>query len=162
MSKTTQNAYIGRGATQTRAGVIKLSDIVTPTIFASPPAIGSTVPAAGTFTNLTVTGSLILHVTTVVTAQSPYLVTDSDYFITTNSDGGEMTILLPSSPETGRCIYIYDGAGKAVNPKFVNINGNGHQILSFNSSDASVQFSAKYENIRVIFDGTSWCGVFSP
>lgn len=55
MPKINQNAYEGRSATAQRAGVVSLDEVaaLADASLASPPAIGSTTPAAGTFTVLT-------------------------------------------------------------------------------------------------------------
>ena len=103
MPKINQNAYEGRSATDSRAGVVKLSEIidnvpqatetvagkaelatqaetntgtndttiVTPlklkTNLASPPAIGGTTPAAGSFTTLGATGAITAGTTVTAT-----------------------------------------------------------------------------------------------
>lgn len=111
---------------------------------------------AGTL-GLTIGTGLILPVTSVATAASPYAVLGTDYFITTDSTGGAMEITLPAVPVTGRTLIVYDGAGQAAAGGNVTINGNGVNIAAAGTSAATKVLNTAYESYTLTFNGTIWC-----
>jgi len=111
---------------------------------------------AGT-SGLTIGTGVTNAVTTVATAASPYTVLGTDYFITTDSTGGIMTITLPATPATGRTIIVYDGVGQAAGNN-VTVDGNGANIAAGGTSAATKAINTAYESYILTFNGTLWCG----
>lgn len=104
-------------------------------------------------------GTGIKHaVTSTNTAASPYAVLGTDYFITTDTTGGAMTVTLPAVPGTGRTVVIYDGAGQAATGGNVTIDGNGNNIAAAGTSAATKLINTAYESYILTFNGTIWCG----
>lgn len=104
-------------------------------------------------------GTGIKHaVTSTNTAASPYTVLGTDYFITTDTTGGAMTVTLPAVPGTGRTVVVYDGAGQAAAGGNVTIDGNGNNIAASGTSAATKVINTAYESYILTFNGTIWCG----
>ena len=104
-------------------------------------------------------GTGIKHaVTSTDTAASPYAVLGTDYFITTDTTGGAMTVTLPATPGTGRTVVVYDGAGQAATGGNVTIDGNGNNIAASGVSAASKLINTAYESYILTYNGTIWCG----
>lgn len=112
---------------------------------------------AGT-SGLTIGTGLVLAVTNVATAATPYAVLGTDYVINTDSTGGALEITLPGSPVTGRTVVVYDGAGQAAAGGNVTINGNGNNIAAGGSSAATKLLNTAYESYTLYFNGTIWMG----
>ena len=105
---------------------------------------------------VTVGTGINVAVTTVATAASPYDVLGTDYFITTNSTAGAMTINLPAAPATGRTLIIYDGVGQAALGGNITIDGNGQNIASSGTSATSKLINTAYESYTLTYNGTLW------
>lgn len=104
-------------------------------------------------------GTGIKHaVTSVATVDTPYAVLGTDYFITTDTTGGAMTVTLPAVPGTGRTVVVYDGAGQAATGGNVTIDGNGNNISAAGTSAATKLINTAYESYILTFNGTIWCG----
>jgi hypothetical protein len=104
-------------------------------------------------------GTGIKHaVTSVATAATPYAVLGTDYFITTDTTGGILTITLPAVPGTGRTVVVYDGAGQAATGGNITIDGNGNNIAAAGTSAATKVINTAYESYILTFNGTIWCG----
>ena len=104
-------------------------------------------------------GTGIKHaVTSTNTAATPYAVLGTDYFITTDTTGGAMTVTLPAVPGTGRTVVVYDGAGQAAAGGNVTIDGNGNNIAAAGTSAATKLINTAYESYILTFNGTLWCG----
>lgn len=104
-------------------------------------------------------GTGIKHaVTSTNTAATPYAVLGTDYFISTDTTGGAMTVTLPAVPGTGRTVVIYDGAGQAAAGGNVTIDGNGNNIAAAGTSAATKLINTAYESYILTFNGTIWCG----
>lgn len=98
-----------------------------------------------------------VKVTSVATAASPYTVLGTDYFITTDSTGGALTLTLPASPATGRAIVVYDGVGQA-GGNAVTIDGNGKNIAASGTSAATKTVATAYGSKILTYNGTLWLG----
>lgn len=108
--------------------------------------------------SLTIGTGMKHAVTSVATAASPYAVLGTDYFITTDSTGGALTITLPAVPGTGRKVVVYDGAGQAAAGGNITIDGNGNNIAAAGTSAATKLINTAYESYILTFNGTLWCG----
>lgn len=108
--------------------------------------------------SLTIGTGMKHAVTSVATAASPYTVLGTDYFISTDSTGGAMTITLPAVPGTGRKLVVYDGTGQAATGGNVTIDGNGNNIAAAGTSAATKLINTAYESYILTFNGTIWCG----
>ncbi len=108
--------------------------------------------------SLTIGTGIKYAVTSTNTAASPYAVLGTDYFITTDTTGGAMTVTLPAVPGTGRTVVVYDGAGQAATGGAITIDGNGNNIAAAGTSAASKAINTAYESYILTFNGTIWCG----
>lgn len=125
-------------------------------------SVGSATGASATTINggtsgITLNSGVLCKVTSVATAASPYSVLGTDYFITTNSTGGALTITLPGTPVTGRTIVVYDGVGQGA-ANNVTIDGNGNNIAAGGTSAATKLINTAYESYILTYNGTLWCG----
>ena len=96
------------------------------------------------------TGSQILTITPVST--SPYLVLDSDYFLSVNTSI-PITIQLPNAPATGRVFVIKDATGNS-QVKNITVTTVGGSVIIDGAS--SYLIGNNYKSIQVIFDGTAY------
>lgn len=126
---------------------------------ASGAASGMTL-TAGT-SGLTFASGQNVKVTSVATAATPYAVLGTDYFITTDTTGGVLTLTLPAAPATGRTLIVYDGAGQAATGGAVTINGNGKNIAAAGTSAATKTISTAYGSYQLTYNGTLWLGRFT-
>lgn len=133
-------------------------------------AIGSTagVPAAATLTagtNITITnaansitissgtGSQIVAYTSITSGLSPYTVLSTDYYISADTTGGVISVLLPNAPTTGRIFVVKDKAGtSATNAITVTTVGG---VVTIDGS-ATYTINTNKEAISLIFNGTSY------
>lgn len=120
-------------------------------------AAGGVQIAAGTNGILMNSGQKV-KITSVATAASPYTVLGTDYFISTDSTGGALTLTLPASPATGRVLVVYDGAGQAAAGGNVTIDGNSKNIAAGGTSAATKLVNTAYESYILTYNGTLWCG----
>jgi hypothetical protein len=98
---------------------------------------------------------VIVNVTSVAAAVSPYALDGTDYLITTDTTGGVLTITLPASPVTGRAIVIYDGVGQAA-ANNVTIDGNGKNIAFAGAAAGTKVLNTAYESATLYYNGTLW------
>jgi hypothetical protein len=110
---------------------------------------------AGT-AGISLQSGVIVKVTSVAAAVTPYALLGTDYFVTTDTTGGVLTITLPASPTTGRMIVIYDGVGQAA-ANNVTIDGNGKSIAFAGSSAGTKVLNTAYESATLVYNGTLWC-----
>ena len=123
---------------------------------ASGAASGMTL-TAGT-AGITLSSGLKVKVTSVAAAASPYALLGTDYFVTTDTTGGALTITLPAAPATGRQIIVYDGVGQAAIGGNITIDGNGKNIAAGGTSAATKLINTAYESYTLTYNGTLWCG----
>jgi hypothetical protein len=107
---------------------------------------------------ITIGTGIKVAVTSVATAASPYAVLGTDYFISTDSTGGALTITLPAAPSTGRTLFIYDGTGQASAGGNITIDGNSKNIAAGGTSAATKVINTAYESYILTYNGTLWCG----
>lgn len=112
---------------------------------------------AGTL-GITFGTGIVNAVTSVAAAASPYDVLGTDYFITTDTTGGALTLTLPAVPVTGRTIVVYDGVGQAAIGGNITIDGNGNNIAAAGTSAATKLINTAYESYILTWNGTIWCG----
>ncbi len=97
-----------------------------------------------------------VKVTSVAAAATPYTVLGTDYFITTDTTGGVLTLTLPAAPATGRMIVVYDGVGQAA-ANNVTIDGNGKSIAFAGTAAGTKLLNTAYESATMVYNGTLWC-----
>jgi len=91
-------------------------------------------------------GELILHVTLITSAQSPYTVLLTDSFIGVDTSGGPVTVLLPDFPVLGRTFIIKDDSGNAAtnNITVTTVSGidsiDGISSFTMNTNLQAAQF----------------------
>jgi len=126
------------------------SGFMTGTGLATPPAIGGTTPAAGSFTTLTLSGTTTVKVRSLGT--SPVTVSaTTDYFLCLDPTSNVITVNLPASPATGLTYLIKDCTGQAathnitVTPNAGNVDGAGTFVMS-----------TAYQSIAVTYTGSQW------
>lgn len=133
-------------------------------------AIGSTagLPAAATLTagtNITITnaansitisastGAQVVAYTPITSISSPYTVLATDYYISADTTGGVISVLLPNAPTTGRIFVVKDKAGtSATNAITVTTVGGAVTI----DGSTSYTINTNKEAISLIFNGTSY------
>lgn len=99
---------------------------------------------------------LNVSVTSVAAAATPYAVLGTDYFITTDTTGGVLTLTLPAAPATGRMVVVYDGVGQAA-ANNVTIDGNGKSIAMSGTAAGTKLLNTAYESATLVYNGTLWC-----
>lgn len=91
----------------------------------------------------------------VTNAESPYTVLADDYFISCDSSGGPVSILLPDSPTQYDQFVVKDGAGNSSDPtKRITVTTVAGVVLI--DGDTSVVFTDDYESLELLFNGTSY------
>ena len=91
-------------------------------------------------------GQLILNVTLITFADSPYTVLSTDSFIGVNSSGGAVTIFLPDFPTVGKTFIVKDDSGNAAanNIMISTVSGldsiDGATSFTMNTNLQSAQF----------------------
>lgn len=120
---------------------------------ASGAASGMTL-TAGT-SGITFSSGQKMKVTSVAAAASPYTLLGTDYFITTDTTAGALTITLPASPATGRTIEVYDGVGQAA-VNAVTVDGNSKQIAAGGSAAGTKTLTTAYQSMVLTYNGTLW------
>lgn len=94
-----------------------------------------------------------LTVTAVNFAASPYTVLSGDQFLSVDSSGGAISILLANAPTTGRVVYIKDVSATADTNNITVTTVGGAVTL-----DGATTFvmNTEYESISAIFTGSSY------
>lgn len=95
-----------------------------------------------------------LTITPVAFGDSPYTVIGTDEFLSVDSTGGAITILLPDAPTTGRVIYIKDATGTAVGASSMTVTTvSGSDFID---GSTSYSINTAYQSISVVFDGANY------
>jgi hypothetical protein len=99
---------------------------------------------------------LVIPVTAVNNAASPYTVLGTDYFLSVDTSGGAVTVTLPAATAlAGRTFVIRDmGGNAAVNN--ITIGGGGTNLVGGGAAAASKTLSAAYSGATVYSNGTTW------
>ena len=97
-------------------------------------------------------GTVVLNVTTVVFAQSPYTVLPTDEFIGVSTAGGPITILLPNAPLVGRTYIVKDIDGFASTDNITVTTVGGVDLID---SATSVIMNTDFESNSFIYGGSS-------
>ena len=93
--------------------------------------------------------------TNVTHGQSPYTVLSTDVYISVDSSGGTVTILLPNPTTPGRKLVIKDRLGVSANvANAITVTTVGG-IANIDSA-TSYLFGINYESIQVMQNSTSW------
>jgi len=88
-------------------------------------------------------------------ADTPYTALATDYYISVDSSGGAVTVLLPNSPGFGRMFLIKDAAGTSFTNNITVTTPGG--TTTFDGS-TSYTLDTTYEAILFTFNGTSYEG----
>jgi len=126
-------------------------------------AIDITASGAASRINITAgTGSinlvsgLVVPVTTVLNAASPYTVLGTDYFISVDTSGGAVTVTLPAATAlAGRTFVIRDTGGNAAIAN-ITIGGGGTNLIGGGAVAATKVISAAYAGATVYSNGVTW------
>ena len=89
----------------------------------------------------------------VTFAMSPYTVTPTDYYISCDTSGGPITILLPNAPTQFDQLIIKDRTGDAL-VNNVTVTTVGGVVLIDGMS--TYIFDEEFESIEMIFNGVSY------
>lgn len=84
---------------------------------------------------------------------SSVTLTNSDVFVSCYNQSS-ITINLPSSPVTGKLIYI-----KNINGYNITVNGNGESIAA-NANSSSISSSTRGEVMMFVYDGQYWAAAY--
>jgi len=99
---------------------------------------------------------MVVAVTSVDSAASPYTVLGTDYFISVDTSGGAVTVTLPAATAlAGRTFVIRDtGGAAAVNN--ITIGGGGTNLVGGGAAAATKVLSAAYSGATVYSNGATW------
>ena len=89
----------------------------------------------------------------VLVSSTPYVVLDTDFYISVDSSGGARTVQLPNSPTSKRIFVVKDSSGSSGTHN-ITITTVGGTVLI----DGSTTFAlnSAYESAQLIFNGTSY------
>lgn len=126
-------------------------------------AMNFTASGAASRVNITAgTGSirlisgLIVPVVTKTTANTPYTVLGTDYFISCDTSGGVLTVTLPDAAAlAGRTFVIRDTAGSAA-VNNITIATAGGNLIGGGAAAATKVLSAAYSGATVYSNGVTW------
>jgi len=94
----------------------------------------------------------VTNYTQITTADSPYTVLDTDYYIAVDSTGGPVMIYLPSALTSQRMFLIKDRSGLADSNSITITTAGG--VTLFDGATTYV-LDTEYEAVLLTFDGTS-------
>ncbi len=113
---------------------------------------GISTSGSGNTVTLTLTGVALSYVN-VTFGMSPYTVTATDYYISCDSSGGPITILLPNAPTTYDEYIIKDRTGNALTNNITVTTVGGVVTID---GVATYVFDENYESIEMIFNGSTY------
>lgn len=99
---------------------------------------------------------LVVAVTSVNNAASPYTVLGTDYFISVDSSGGAVTVTLPAATGLAGRTYVIRDTGGAAAVNNITIGGGGTNLIGGGAAAASKVLSAAYSGATVYSNGTTW------
>jgi hypothetical protein len=91
--------------------------------------------------------------TNVTFAMSPYTVLSTDYYISVDSSGGAITIILPNSTTLYREIIVKDRTGNA-SEEVISVTTVGGVILI--DDETIYEIDGNFNSIDVLWNGTSY------
>lgn len=96
----------------------------------------------------------VVTITPVDFGDTPYTVLAFDQFLSVDSTGGAISILLEDAPAVGRVVIIKDSTGTAVGANSMTITTVGGAVLV----DGATTFTmnSAYQAINVVFDGSKY------
>ena len=97
--------------------------------------------------------SPVFAVTLIDDGDSPYTVQASDQFISVDSSGGTVDVLLPDAPSTGKYFIIKDATGSAATNAITVTTVSG--VINVDAGTTFVM-NTNYESIEAIFDGVNY------
>ncbi len=112
--------------------------------------------AANAITIAANAGAITYNYTGIVFADSPYtaLSTDDVIGVDLTAAGGNISVLLPNAPTTGRSFSVKDIAGLAAGANNIIVTTVGGAVLI--DSAATFTMNTAYESIDVLFNGTKY------
>lgn len=99
---------------------------------------------------------LVVPVTTLTNASTPYTVLGTDYVLNCDTSGGVLTVTLPNAAALAGRTYVIRDAGGAAAVSNITIATAGGNLLGGGSSSATKTLSANYSGAIVYSNGTSW------
>jgi len=95
--------------------------------------------------------SPLTGVVNIVSTTSNYNISNTEYLISVGTLGAPITIYLPSSPQTGRVIYVKDTAGGSQTNN-ITVDGNGKNI----DGSATFIINVNYASVSLVYTGSQW------
>jgi hypothetical protein len=124
--------------------------------------VGSGVSTAGNIYTNGAGSTLTIHPTqaqfmtnysTVTHGTSPYVVLNTDYYISCDPTGGTITISCPNAPTTNRLLIIKDRTGQAAVNNISITTGGGAVTID---GQTTYKITSNYGAINLLFNGTSY------
>lgn len=91
--------------------------------------------------------------TALTHSSSPYTVLANDYYLSSDTTAGVLTINLPNAPTTNRLFIIKDRTGQAATNAITVTTVGGSVTID---GSTSYVMSVNYQSISLIFNGTSY------
>lgn len=104
---------------------------------------------------------LVVPVTSVNNAASPYTVLGTDYFISVDTSGGAVTVTLPAATGLAGRMYVIRDTGGAAAVNNITIGGGGTNLVGSGAAAASKTLSAAYSGAVVLSNGSTWNYAYS-
>jgi hypothetical protein len=101
---------------------------------------------------LSVDGNVVLPVTSVTNAMSPYAALKSDRTILADTSTGAITVTLPASHSAGQIFEVKDSGNNAATNN-ITINRNGSLI---DTAASNKILSTNNEAVVLVSNGTAW------
>ena len=115
--------------------------------------------AAGTLTVTSTSGNINLEVSNVYApykrisfANSPYSVLVTDYYISVDTSGGPISIIMPAAPTTDQTFLIKDRTGNANTNNITVTSAGGNTI----DTTASYLIEGNYESSSFLFNSGNY------
>ncbi len=99
---------------------------------------------------------LIVPVTTVLNAASPYTVLGTDYLISVDTSGGAVTVTLPAATAVAGRTYVIRDTGGAAAASNITIGGGGTNLVGGGAAAATKVINTAYAGATVYSNGATW------
>lgn len=109
---------------------------------------GVGVNTSGAGNTITIVTDSLLPYTAITFANSPYIVLPTDTFISADTSGGPITVLLPNTTSTGREIIVKDRTGNSSTNNLTVTTVGG--IVTIDGMTTYV-FTDAYESVDLMF-----------